>query len=144
MKGAINTRLIFALGLLAIWGEPELAAAQGPGDGQEQARLLLAGRGAASSAPGTQVVSPSSIVARSIAVDAQEQARSMILGPQAKTSVIEVDGVRAAAQHQRELAADPQESARQMILGSLSAQSVAKIRLTSKSEKSELRSEEAP
>jgi hypothetical protein len=133
MKGAINRRLTFALGLLALWGAPELAAAQGPRDGQEQARLLLAGRGAASIAPGTHFDSPS-IVAKSIAVDTQEQARSMILGPQVKTSVIEVHDVRAAAQHERKLAADPQELARQMILGSLSAESVAKIRLTSKSE----------
>jgi hypothetical protein len=134
MKSAMNARLILGFGLLALGGAHALPAAEVIGDGQEQARLLLSGRGASPSSPKSGYVSPSSTVAKSIAVDAQAQAREMILGRQiAKTPIIDADGLRAAgARRDRKAAADPQEMARRMILGSQSAGSVAEIRLTSK------------
>jgi hypothetical protein len=82
MKGAIDVRVILGLGLLAIGGAHAPAAAEVVGDGQEQARELLSGRGASSSGPMSGFVSPSSSVAKAIAPDAQAQAREMILGRQ--------------------------------------------------------------
>ena len=134
MKSAMNARLILGFGLLALGGARALPAAEVIGDGQQQARLLLSGRGVSPSSPKSGYVSPSSTVANSIAADAQAQAREMILGRQiAKTPIIDADGLRAAgARRDRKAAADPQEMARRMILGSQSAGSVAEIRLTSK------------
>ena len=136
MKSAMNARLILSFGLLALGGARALPAAEVIGDGQEQARLLLSGRGASPYSPKSGFVSPSSIVAKSIAADAQAQAREMILGRQiARTPTVDADGLRTAgARRDRRAAADPHEMARSMILGSQSAASVAKIRLTSKAE----------
>jgi len=127
MKDAKNARLAFALGLLAFGGAPALA-----GEGQEQARLLLAGRDAASGKAGAQSVSASSIAANSVAVDGQAQARLMIVGAHAKTAGIEDHAVAAGAP--REKTADPLAMARQMILGSASEAGVAKVRLADKTE----------
>jgi hypothetical protein len=133
MKGATNVRLVLALGLLALGGARALAAGEVVGDGQEQARVLLSGRGASSGGLQSGFVSPSSSGANAIALDAQGQAREMILGRQtAKTPIIEAGGMRAAgARRDREVARDPHEMARQMILGRQSAETSAKIRLTS-------------
>jgi hypothetical protein len=136
MKGAIDVRVILGLGLLAIGGAHALAATEVVGDGQEQARLLLAGRGASSGGPMSGFVSPSSAAAKAIALDAQAQAREMILGRQiAKPPVIDADALRAAsATGDRKFARDPHEMARRMILGSRSAGSKPKTRLAGKTE----------
>jgi len=136
MKGAINARLILGFGLLALGGARALPAAEVIGDGQEQARLLLSGRGVSPYSPKRGFVSPSSIAAKSIAVDAQAQAREMILGRQiAKTPIIGADALRSAdVRRDRMAAADPQAMARRMILGSPSTGSLAKIRLSGKTE----------
>lgn len=135
MKGAINVGLIVGFGLLAFGGARAPQAA-GIADGQEQARLLLSGRGASPYIPKSGLVSPSSIAAKSVALDAQAQAREMILGRQiSTTSIIKADGVRAAGtRRDRKVATDPQEMGRRMILGSQSAANLAKIRLTGKTE----------
>ncbi|HSY95451.1 MAG TPA: hypothetical protein VK793_07515, partial [Steroidobacteraceae bacterium] len=106
------------------------------GDGQEQARLLLAGRGASVGGLKSVYVSPSSTAAKSTAMDAQAQAREMILGrPIAKTPTIEAAALRAtSARRDHKAAADPQEVARRMILGSESAGAAGKLRLTRKTE----------
>ena len=106
------------------------------GDGQEQARLLLSGRGALSGGPKSGFVAPSSSTPKSIAVDAQAQAREMILGRKsAKANFIEAGGLRVAgARRDRKVAGDPHEMARQMILGGTSAESPTKFRLTIKTE----------
>jgi hypothetical protein len=136
MKGATNVQLVLALGLLAFGGARALAAVDMVGDGQEQARLLLSGRGAALYSPTSGFVSPSAIAAKSIALDAQAQAREMILGRQiAKTPVNEAHELRVAGgRRDRKVAGDPNEMARRMILGRESAETPAKIRLTSKTE----------
>jgi hypothetical protein len=136
MKSAINARLILGFGLLALAGARALPAAEVMHDGQEQARLLLSGRSASPHSPTSGFVSLSPTTAKSIAVDAQAQARAVILGrPIAKAPFIEADGLRAVgARRDRKAAVDPQEMARRVILGSPSAQSLPKIRLTSKPE----------
>jgi len=136
MKIAINTRLILSFGLLALGGARALPAAEVIGDGQEQARILLSGRGASAVGLESGFVSPSSTAAKSIAIDAQAQAREMILGRRiAKAPIIDADGSRAAdVPRDRKAAADPQETARRMILGSQFAGTPGKIRLTSKTE----------
>jgi hypothetical protein len=135
MKGAINFGLIVGLGLFAFGGARALPAA-GIGDGQEQARLLLSGRGASPYSPKSGPVSPSLIATKSVALDAQAQAREMILGREiATTPIIKAHGLRATgARRDRKVATDPQEIARRMILGSQSAANLAKIRLTCKTE----------
>jgi len=134
MKGAIYVGLVLSLGLFAAGGARALPAAATIGDGQEQARALLAGRGASPYSPRSGFVSPSSIAATSVALDAQAQAREMILGrPVAKSSVIKPSGLRAAgSSRDRNGATDAQEMGRRMILGSQSAMTIGKIRLTSK------------
>jgi len=136
MKGAMKFRLILSFGLLALGGARVLPAAEVIGSGQEQARLLLSGRGASPYSPKSGFVSRSSIAAKSIPPDAQEQAREMILGRQiAKTPILEADGSRVAgARHDRRVAGDPHETARLMILGRQPAATEPKIRLTGKSQ----------
>jgi hypothetical protein len=133
MKGAMKFRLVMSFGLLALGGASVLPATEVSGSGQEQARLLLAGR---ADSPKSGFVSRSSIDAKSIAVDAREQAREMILGRQiAQSPIIEADGSRVAgARRDRKVAGDPQEMARLMILGRQSAGSEPKIRLSGKTE----------
>jgi hypothetical protein len=136
MKGAMNVRLIVGIFLLAFGGARALPAAEVIGDGQEQARLLLSGRGDSPGSPKSGFVSPSTTAAKSIALDAQAKAREMILGRQiAKKPIIEADGLRAVGgARNRKVGGDPHEMAQRMILGSQSAGSLARIRLTSKTE----------
>lgn len=145
MKGAMKFRLILSLGLLALGGVGVLLAAEVSESGQKQARLLLSGRGTSPYSPKAGHMSRSSIAGKSIALDTQEQAREMILGRQAaKTPIIAANGSRAGgAAGDRKVAADPQEMARLMILGRLSAGSEPKIRLTTKPEQLERRTQEA-
>jgi hypothetical protein len=145
MKSAIKFRLILSLGLLAV-GDAGALPAAAFGDGQEQARVLLAGRGASPYSPKSGFVSPSPIAAKSIAEDAQAQAREMILGPQlAKSPIIKPDGLRGAGSlRNRNGAADPHEMGRRMILGSQSARDPGKIRLTSKPDLLDGRTKELP
>jgi hypothetical protein len=136
MKSATHVRVILAFGLLALGAARALPAAEVIGDGQEQARLLLSGRGVLSSGPKSGFVAPASSAPKSIAVDGQAQAREMILGRTiAKTIFIEAGGLRVAgARLERKAAGDPHEMARQMILGGPSAESPTKFRLTIKTE----------
>ena len=124
--------------ILAILQEDcTLSAAEVVGDGQEQARLLLSGRGALSGGPKPGFVSPSSSAAKPIAVDAQAQAREMILGRKIDGALFTESGgwrVAGARQDGKVEAADPHEMARQMILGSPYAVRPAKFRLTIKTE----------
>jgi hypothetical protein len=145
MKGALNVRLILSFALLALVGARALSAAEATGDGQEQARLLLSGRGAAADGFKSHI-SASSAAARSASMDAQAQAREMILGrPIAKTSIVEADGLSAAGvPRNRQAVADPQAMARRMILGSEAAGNAGRIRLTSKAKSLGRRSQEAP
>jgi hypothetical protein len=144
MKSAMKFRSMLILGLLAVGGAGALPATAF-GDGQEQARLLLAGAGASPYSPKSGFVSPSSIDANSIAADAQAQAREMILGRQfAKSPIIKPDGLRAAGSwRDRKGAADPHEMGRRMILGSRSAGTAGKVRLTSKPDELERGAEES-
>jgi hypothetical protein len=135
MKGEKTFRLILSLSLLAMGGTRALHAAE-VGSGQDQARLLLSGRGASQYSPQSGSGSQSSIAAKSVAGDAQEQAREMILGRQiAKRPTIVEDGSRVAgARRDRKVAGDPHEVARLMILGRQTAGSEPRIRLTNKPE----------
>jgi len=136
MKGAIHVRAILAFGVLALAGARALPAAEVIGDGQQQASLLLSGRGALSGGPKPGFVSPLSTAAKTIAVDGQAQAREMILGRKIeKTFSNGAGGLRvAAARHDRKVEGDPHEAARQMILGSTSARSPTKFRLSIETE----------
>jgi hypothetical protein len=128
MKSAMKPRLILSFGLLMFGGAGALPVAAF-GDGQEQARVLLAGRGASPYSPKSGLVSPSPIAAKSIAADAQAQAIEMILGrPLAKSPIVKTDGLRAAGSpRDRKGAADPHEMGRRMILGSRSARTSGHI-----------------
>ncbi len=129
MKSATHVPVILAFGLLALGAARALPAAEVIGDGQEQARLLLSGRGVLSSGPKSGFVAAASSAPKSIAVDGQAQAREMILGRKiAKTIFIEAGGLRVAGtQLDRKVAEDPHEMARQMILGGPSAESPTKF-----------------
>jgi hypothetical protein len=131
MKSAIKLQLALSLGLFAVGNAGALSVAATISDGQEQARLLLAGRGASQYKSG--FLSSPSIVGKSIATDAQTQAREMILGRQIAKSPISrtYESRTGDSRDDRKGAVDPHELARRMILGD-SAGTSGKIRLTSK------------
>jgi hypothetical protein len=130
MKSVMSVRVLMGLGLLAIGGAHALAAAEAAVDGQEQARLLLSGRGASLS----EFASASSSAPKAGAPDAQAQAREMILGRKsAKPLAVDANALLdASAAADRNAARNPQEMARRMILGSRSAGSKPTIRRSAK------------
>jgi hypothetical protein len=129
MKVAINSGFISLLSLLSLLGARVVPAAEPIVDGQEQARLLLSGKGFPVKDTESRSLISGSEASNSVALDAHEQARQMILGrATAKASA----AVGAAAD--RMVEEDALEMARRMILGSHSKTNSTKARLASKAE----------
>lgn len=131
MKSAMSSGIVRSLCLLALAGAGVAAAAQPIQDGQEQARMLLAGSRVSPGDAASHSLAP---VASERVLDPQEQGREMIVGrPAATTAAGKLGTSRSeGAAADRKMVGDPLEMARQMILGRHSKVDSPKSRLAGK------------